>query len=91
MSTRTSATEPWGHDPEDDGTQPPELLTRAEVAALFGVSPRTVTGWANGGRLASIRTLGGHRRYAGDQVHAVLERQRRPVVDPDGHPRAEAG
>lgn len=67
----------------------PELLTRAEVAALFGVSPRTVTGWANGGRLESVRTLGGHRRYASDQVHAALERQRRQAADPGpSHPAA---
>jgi excisionase family DNA binding protein len=39
------------------------LLTPAEVAALFHVDPKTVTRWANRGRLPSIRTLGGHRRF----------------------------
>lgn len=40
-----------------------ELLTPFEVAALFKVDPKTVTRWAKAGKLTSIRTLGGHRRY----------------------------
>ena len=39
------------------------LLTPAEVATLFRVDPKTVTRWAQAGKLTSIRTLGGHRRY----------------------------
>ena len=39
------------------------LLTPREVADLFGVDPKTVTRWAKAGKLTSIRTLGGHRRY----------------------------
>ena len=35
-----------------------ELLTPAEVARLFAVDPKTVTRWANEGRLSTIRTLG---------------------------------
>ena len=48
------------------------LLTPAEVAALFRVDPKTVTRWANSGKLTSIRTLGGHRRYRAAEVHALL-------------------
>lgn len=40
-----------------------EFLSRCEVAALFRVSPNTVTRWADAGKLSYIRTLGGHRRY----------------------------
>jgi len=40
-----------------------KLLTPAEVASLFRVDPKTVTRWAKAGKLTSIRTLGGHRRY----------------------------
>ena len=50
-----------------------ELLTPGEVATLFHVDPRTVTRWANEGRLTAIRTLGGHRRYRADQVFALLD------------------
>jgi len=49
-----------------------ELLTPAEVAALFRVDPKTVTRWAKAGKLTSIRTLGGHRRYRAAEVRALL-------------------
>lgn len=48
------------------------LLTPAEVAALFRVDPKTVTRWAKAGKLTSIRTLGGHRRYKASEVYALL-------------------
>jgi excisionase family DNA binding protein len=50
------------------------LLTPAEVAALFRVDPKTVTRWAKAGKLTSIRTLGGHRRYRSTEVYALLDR-----------------
>ncbi len=50
-----------------------ELLTPAEVAALFRVDPKTVTRWAVSGKLTSLRTLGGHRRYRADEVYALLD------------------
>ena len=50
------------------------LLTPAEVAALFRVDPKTVTRWAKAGKLSSIRTLGGHRRYWESEVRRLLER-----------------
>lgn len=48
------------------------LLTPAEVARMFRVDPKTVTRWANAGRLPSIRTLGGHRRFREAEVRALL-------------------
>ena len=48
------------------------LLTPAEVAAMFRVDPKTVTRWAKAGKLTSIRTLGGHRRYRETEVRALL-------------------
>ena len=48
------------------------LLTPAEVAALFRVDPKTVTRWAKAGKLTSIRTLGGHRRYKESEVRTLL-------------------
>jgi excisionase family DNA binding protein len=50
-----------------------QLLTPAEVAALFRVDPKTVTRWARSGKLSSIRTLGGHRRYRVGEVRRFLE------------------
>ena len=49
------------------------LLTPSEVAALFRVDPKTVTRWAKAGKLTSIRTLGGHRRYKESEVKALLK------------------
>lgn len=48
------------------------LLTPAEVAYMFRVDPKTVTRWAKAGKLTSIRTLGGHRRYREAEVRALL-------------------
>lgn len=49
------------------------LLTPAEVAAMFRVDPKTVTRWAKAGKLSSVRTLGGHRRYLASEVKALLD------------------
>jgi excisionase family DNA binding protein len=49
------------------------LLTPAEVASLFRVDPKTVTRWAKAGKLTSIRTLGGHRRYKESEVRTLLK------------------
>jgi excisionase family DNA binding protein len=48
------------------------LLTPSEVAGLFRVDPKTVTRWAKAGKLTSIKTLGGHRRYKESEVKALL-------------------
>ena len=48
------------------------LLTPGEVAALFRVDPKTVTRWAASGRISSIRTPGGHRRYREVEIRALL-------------------
>lgn len=48
------------------------LLTPSEVAALFRVDPKTVTRWAKAGKISSIKTLGGHRRYRESEVRKLL-------------------
>jgi excisionase family DNA binding protein len=50
----------------------PELLTPAEVAALFRVNPKTVTRWARAGRISYIKTLGGHRRFRADEIRKLV-------------------
>ena len=50
------------------------LLRTREVALLFQVSERAVTDWARRGRIPSVRTPGGHRRYPADDVWALLLR-----------------
>jgi excisionase family DNA binding protein len=50
-----------------------DLLTPAEVAALFRVNPKTVTRWARAGKITAIRTLGGHRRFRASEIRRCLE------------------
>ena len=50
----------------------PEILTPGEVALLLRVGPKTVSRWATAGRLRSIRTPGGHRRFMRADIDAIL-------------------
>lgn len=48
-------------------------LTPAEVAVMFRVDPKTVTRWAQTGRLQEdFRTPGGHRRWYRSRIDALL-------------------
>ena len=58
------------------------LLTPGEVAQLFRVDPKTVTRWAAAGRISSIRTPGGHRRFREAEVRALLEGGRTTATIP---------
>ena len=49
------------------------LLTPGEVAKLFRVDPKTVTRWAASGRIGSIRTPGGHRRFMKSEIEALVQ------------------
>jgi excisionase family DNA binding protein len=53
------------------------LLRTREVALLFQVSERAVTDWARRGRIPSVRTPGGHRRYPADEVWTLLRSTQR--------------
>jgi excisionase family DNA binding protein len=73
------------------------LLTPGEVASLFRVDPKTVTRWAAAGRIGSIRTPGGHRRFRESEVRALLRgdlpgaavpEQAAPLDDHDEAPAA---
>lgn len=51
------------------------MMSTGEVARAFDVTPKTVTRWAQTGRLDSVRTPGGHRRFYRAQVDAWLARK----------------
>lgn len=63
---------------------PPELYTPAQVAALFHVDGKTITRWAQEGKLSTIKTLGGHRRYLAAEVNAL--RNGRQATTPSTSP-----
>ena len=60
-----------------------QLLLPADVAALFHVTPRTVTRWARAGKLTTIYTAGGHRRYRLSEVLAIRQGVVKEHAGPD--------
>ncbi len=63
------------------------LLRTAEVAALLHMAPRTVIAWAQRGRLTSILTPGGQRRYPAEEIERLAGTLARPEA-PAGAGRA---
>lgn len=61
------------------------LLTPGEVASLFRVDPKTVTRWASAGRIGSIRTPGGHRRFRESEVRSMLANLTSEATAPPAH------
>jgi excisionase family DNA binding protein len=51
----------------------PTWLTSSQAAARLQVSAKTVTRWANQGRLPHQRTVGGHRRYDPQLIDALVQ------------------
>ena len=43
----------------------------SQLAAILHVSPKTITRWANDGRLPHQRTFGGHRRSPGQAIRRL--------------------
>ena len=62
------------------------LLRTTEVARRLQVSARTVLAWAQAGKLPSILTPGGHRRYPAQGVEQVLQ-----IMTAAGEPRTSQG
>lgn len=56
----------------DNSATPERLLTPGEVAQMFRVDPKTVTRWASSGKIGSIKTPGGHRRFRESEVITML-------------------
>ena len=51
----------------------PRYLRAAEVADLLHVSPKTVSRWAQEGKLPFLKPLGGHRRYPEAEIRKLAE------------------
>lgn len=74
VRSREALIEELAADGSVPGSLQGRLLRTREVALLFQVSERAVTDWARRGRIPSVRTPGGHRRYPADDVWALLRR-----------------
>jgi len=57
-----------------------DWLTPAEVAKVMRVSSKTVSRWADLGRIPSVRTLGGHHRFNSSVVADLLSSERVEVT-----------
>ena len=57
------------------------LLTSAEAALALHVSVSSIKRWTDDGALASVRTVGGHRRYTAAALHAFARERGLPVAD----------
>jgi excisionase family DNA binding protein len=49
------------------------LMTPGEVAKLMRVDPKTVTRWAVAGKIRSVTTPGGHRRFHRDDIAELMD------------------
>jgi Helix-turn-helix domain len=61
-----SAADSTGHDTGE------ELMTRRQVASLFGVTSAAVATWARRGRLPEVRNEEGRPRYRRADVEALF-------------------
>ncbi|MCZ4494484.1 MAG: diguanylate cyclase domain [Conexibacter sp.] len=60
-------------------------MALSDAAEALGVSASTLRRWADGGRLRVVRTAGGHRRFAAEDVRRLSREstgQRGPVLRP---------
>lgn len=47
-------------------------FTRSEIAQMFEVAPNTVNRWVRGGKLPSVLSPGGRRRYPVDAILQLI-------------------
>jgi excisionase family DNA binding protein len=63
---------PMEKDVPKSPKQADRVLTPSEAAYIFHVDPKMVIRWAAKGRIAGIRTPGGHRRFRESEVSRLL-------------------
>lgn len=60
------------------GSQPSRWISLSRACNLLGVNESTLRRWADAGYVRSFRTPGGHRRFAEDDLRALMAGQGRP-------------
>nr|WP_312879781.1 helix-turn-helix domain-containing protein [Actinomadura luteofluorescens] len=71
---------------------PHQLLSPGDVAKIFRVTPKTVGQWAEQGKLTSVRTPGGARRFSRHQIEHYLHNEHpHPMTETSSEPRKPSG
>ncbi|QEM69490.1 helix-turn-helix domain-containing protein [Geobacter sp. FeAm09] len=73
-----------------DPYPPSDLIDKHETAAMCGVSPYTVAGWAKRNVIPSYKVVGA-RRYSRSEILDFLAKGRRPAVTPPSTPTNTKG
>jgi len=60
------------------------LYSLKEAAELLGVHPGTLRRWSEKGKIATVRTAGGHRRFSSSEVQRLRQVERAPVSESIG-------
>jgi len=82
---------PWLEKSEMPENSSMRFLTSLEVASACGVSPRTVGNWIRAGAIPAHRTVGGHARFAVDDLRRFLEDRHIPIPPSLAGPSAAPG
>ena len=61
-----------------DQSRPSRWISLSRACNLLGVNESTLRRWADAGYVRSFRTPGGHRRFAEDDLRALMAGQGRP-------------
>lgn len=76
--------------PTNDSSATTHWLSLREAASLLGVHPTTLRAWADAGQVRAVRTPGGHRRFAADDVKKLLVPEQREPAAAAGPQRSRA-
>jgi hypothetical protein len=81
MTTTKEKTPPFDRLGKTDYEDWPDLVVPMEIAALMRVDPKTVTRWAQSGKIpkdAIVFTVGGHRRFKKQFIYQMFTGQEAP-------------
>src|SRR5208337_3418177 len=58
-----------------------DVLTISEASKLCGVSLKTITNWIEQGHIKAHKTVGGHRRILGEDLHKFMTQHKIPLPE----------